>query len=155
MLARQMEHSCSRRWTTSSSRRAKACLKPPECINWRDVAGNLAISCLVLAGLGDRDVLGGVGPVDRLRCHGVGHGGVRTSRRPELEAKAASRRELRRHARLAYVATCINALRHQMAGYHRGNMASQSAMQRTLHPPLPPAQGAHGGWQSSFVALAG
>ena len=45
LLARQMEHSCSRRWTASNSRRAKACLKPPECISWRVVARNLAISC--------------------------------------------------------------------------------------------------------------
>ena len=45
MLARQMLHSCSRRWTTSKSRRAKACLKPPECVSWRATAKNRATSC--------------------------------------------------------------------------------------------------------------
>ena len=45
MFARQMEHSCSRRWTASNSRSAKACLKPAECMSWRVVAKNLAISC--------------------------------------------------------------------------------------------------------------
>ena len=43
--ARQIEHSCSKRWMTSSSNRAKAWRRLPECINWRGVARNLAISC--------------------------------------------------------------------------------------------------------------
>ena len=75
----------------------------------RQEPGNLVP--VVLAGVRQGDVPGDVGAINSFGCHGVTQRGVRTSRRPELGAKAASRGELRRHARLAYVATCMNALR--------------------------------------------
>ena len=74
MLARQIEHSCWRRWTASNSRRAKACLKPPECMSWRVVARNLAISCQSLWRVRSGDVPGGVCAVRLLRGHGVWRG---------------------------------------------------------------------------------